>query len=171
MRFRIGWLRRSLVRAYPILLVPIPSFCSLLRTSIAREHVAEPLAIAFASIGGLVLNPLSMMATRSGMLFSVQGFAAQIDEVGTGIFFVAIYVWAVVACPGSVRKKLIGLLMDASSIRVLNPARALSVMYVGRYSPDFFETAPLLVWQSLMILAALLVRIYWTGRFVGVAQD
>ena len=163
-------LRAPLVRAYLIFFVCVVSFYTLLRTSILRDYVAEPLAVAFATIGGLALNILSLKATVSGTMLRIDGFAAQIDDVCTGIFVVAIYLSAVLAYPSRPGEKLKGFLLGASAILVLNMIRVVSLMYIGRYFPALFEAAHLLVWQSLIIFSALLVWIYWTERFVGASQ-
>ncbi len=162
--------RLILAKAYVIFFACILSFYTLLRTSVVREYLADPLAVAFASVGGLALNLLSLKATASGTLLRVEGFSATIDDVCTGIFVVAIYLSAVLAFPSRAGEKLKGLLIGASVILILNMVRVVSLMYIGRYFPEFFETAHLLVWQSLIIFSALLVWIYWTERFVGAPQ-
>jgi exosortase H (IPTLxxWG-CTERM-specific) len=166
---RLG-VRKPLARAYVTFFVCIVVFYTLLRTSIMREFIGQPLARAFASIGGFVLNLLALKATASGTSLQVEGFAVRIDDVCTGIFIVAIYLSAVLAYPSRAKEKLKGLLLGASAILFLNLIRVVSLMYIGRYFPAFFETAHLLVWQSLIIFAALLVWLYWTQRFVGVPQ-
>ncbi len=162
--------RLILVKAYVIFFACLLSFFTLLRMNMFHDYVAEPLAVAFTTIGGLALNLLSMKATASGTMLRVDGFAAQIDDVCTGIFVVSIYLSAVLAYPSRGGEKLKGLLLGASTILVLNLIRVVSLMYIGRYLPQFFETAHLLVWQSLIIFSALVVWIYWTERFVGAPQ-
>ena len=162
--------RLSLMKAYAVFCVCLVTFYTLLRTRVVHDFAAEPLAMALTSLGGLVLNVLSMKATASGTLLSVEGFAARIDDVCTGIFVVAIYLSVVPAYPSQAVQKLKGFLLGASVILILNLLRVISLMYIGRYAPAFFETAHLLVWQSLIIFTALLVWIYWTERFVGAPQ-
>jgi exosortase H (IPTLxxWG-CTERM-specific) len=159
-----------MVRASIIFLVCITVFFTLLRTSIMREIIGQPLALAFAAVSGFILNLLSLKATASGTLLQVEGFAAQVDDVCTGIFVVAIYFSAVLAYPSRMKEKLKGLLLGASVILSLNLIRVVSLMYIGRYFPSFFEVAHLLIWQSLIIFAALLIWIYWTERFVSAPQ-
>ncbi|MBI2883493.1 MAG: exosortase H [Candidatus Methylomirabilis oxyfera] len=163
-------LSKPIVRAYIIFLVCIISSYTLLRTSIMREIIGQPLALAFTAVGGFVLNLLSLKATASGTVLQVEGFAARIDDVCTGIFVVAIYLSAVLAYPSRATEKLKGLALGASVILSLNLVRVVSLMYVGRYFPSFFETAHLLIWQSLIIFFALLVWLYWTARFVSAPQ-
>jgi exosortase H (IPTLxxWG-CTERM-specific) len=167
---RPGRATALLVRAYVIFFVCTLSLYTLLRTSMLREYVARPLAEGLASVSGLVLNLLSIKAVASGTLLQVEGFAAQIDDVCTGIFVVAIYLSAVLAYPSRATEKLRGLLLGASVILSLNLIRVVSLMYIGRCFPSFFEAAHLLIWQSLIIFAALLAWIYWTERFVGAPQ-
>ncbi len=163
-------LRVPLVKAYLIFFVCVVSFYTLLRTSMLRDYVAQPLAVAFATISGRALNLLSLRATASGTMLRIDGFAAQIDDVCTGIFVVAIYLSAVLAYPSRPGEKLKGFLLGASAILILNMIRVVSLMYIGRYFPTLFEAAHLLVWQSLIIVSALLMWIYWTERFVGASQ-
>lgn len=162
--------RRPLIKAYVIFFVCIVSFYTLLRTSVSREYLAQPLAVVFASASGLVLNLLSFRATASGTLLKVEGFGVQIDDVCTGIFVVAIYLSAVLAYPSRSTEKVKGFVLGASVIFTLNVIRVMSLVYIGRYFPAFFETAHLLVWQSLIIFSALLVWLYWTERFVSASQ-
>ena len=161
---------KPLIRAYVIFFVCILSFYTLLRTSMMREYIGQPLAMAFATVSGLVLNLLSLKATASGTLLQVEGFAARIDDVCTGIFVVAIYLSAVLAYPSGSTEKVKGFVLGASAIFTLNLIRVISLMYIGLYLPQYFETAHLLIWQSLIIFSALLVWIYWTERFVGAPQ-
>ncbi|MBZ0168980.1 membrane protein [Candidatus Methylomirabilis lanthanidiphila] len=161
---------KTLIRAYLTFFVCIVVLYTLLRTSVMRELIGQPLAMAFTVVSGLVLNLLSLKATASGTLLQVEGFAARIDDVCTGIFVVAIFVSAVMAYPSRMKEKLKGFLLGASVIFSLNLIRVVSLMYIGRYFPTFFETAHLLIWQSLVIFAALLAWLYWTERFVGAPQ-
>lgn len=169
MEWRLG-LSKPVVRAYITFLVCIIVLYTLLRISIMREIIGQPLARAFAAVSGFILNLLALKATVSGTILQVEGFAAQIDDVCTGIFVVAIYLSAVLAYPSRVKEKLKGLLLGTSVILSLNLIRVVSLMYIGRYFPSLFEVAHLLIWQSLIIFAALLVWIYWTERFVSAPQ-
>ncbi|WP_337287513.1 exosortase H [Candidatus Methylomirabilis sp.] len=162
--------RKPVVRAYATFLVCIVLLYTLLRTNVMREIIGQPLALAFAVVSGFILNLLSLQATTSGTILRIEGFAAQIDDVCTGIFVVAIYLSAVLAYPSRVKEKLKGLLLGVSVILTLNLIRVVSLMYIGRFFPSFFETAHLLVWQSLIIFFALLVWLYWTARFVSVPK-
>jgi exosortase H (IPTLxxWG-CTERM-specific) len=161
---------KPLIRAYAIFFVCTLSFYTLLRTSMLREYIARPLAEGLALLSGFALNLLSLKATASGTILRVEGFAAQIGDVCTGIFVVAIYLAAVLAYPSRAGEKLKGLLLGASTILLLNVIRVISLIYIGRYFPAFFETAHLLVWQSLIIFSALLAWLYWTERFVSASQ-
>jgi len=162
--------RVPLVRAYVVFIVSVLTLYTLLRTSMFHDYMAQPVAVAFAMISGHALNLLSLKATATGTLLSVEGFAAQIDDVCTGIFVIAIYLSAVLAYPSRPGEKLKGFLLGASAILILNMMRVVSLMYIGRYFPTLFEAAHLVVWQSLIIFSALLVWIYWTERFVGAPQ-
>lgn len=162
--------RRRLIVAYLTFVGWLLVFYTLLRTSALREFVAQPLAEGLALLSGLALNLLSLKATVSGTILRLEGFAAQIGDVCTGVFVVAVYFAAVLAYPSRAGEKLKGLLLGASTILLLNLIRVISLIYIGCYLPALFETAHLLVWQSLIIFSALLTWLYWTERFVSVSQ-
>lgn len=159
-----------LVRAYVIFFVCTFSLYTLLRTSMLREYVARPLAEWLASLSAFALTPLSLKATASGTILRVEGFAAQIDDVCTGIFVVAVYLAAVLAYPSRTGEKLKGFLLGVATIPCLNVIRIISLVYIGRNFPALFETAHLLIWQSLIIFFALLVWLYWTERVITVPR-
>ena len=169
-RHVLNELRWSVIWTYGVFLGCLLFLFTVLRTSVVREYVAQPLALVVTLISVWVLNLFSLKATASGTVLSVEGFAARVDDVCTGIFVVAIYASAVLAYPSRAKEKLKGLLLGVSVILSLNLIRVVSLMYIGRYFPSFFETAHLLIWQSLIIFAALLAWIYWTERFVSVPQ-
>lgn len=163
--------RWSVISAYGVFFGCLLFLYTVLRTSAVREYVAQPLAAVVAFLSGWVLNLLSFKATASGTVLSVEGFTARVDDVCTGIFVAAIYASAVLAYPSRVKEKLKGLCLGVSAILFLNLIRVISLMYIGRHFPSFFETAHLLVWQSLIIFATLVVWLYWTQRFVGAPQQ
>lgn len=162
--------RRRLIGAYGLFFGWVLLFYTLLRTSTLHEFIARPLAEGLASVSALALNLLSLKVTASGPILRVEGFAAQIGDVCTGIFVVAVYLAAVLAYPSRAGEKLKGLLLGASTILLLNLIRVISLIYIGRFFPALFEPAHLVVWQSLIIFSALLVWLYWTERFVSVSQ-
>ena len=71
---------------------------------------------------------------------------------------------AMLAFPASWQAKLTGIILGALVLSAMNLVRMVSLVYIGLYVPQWLEVAHLLVWQSVMILAGILVWLLWLGR-------
>ena len=78
-----------------------------------------------------------------------------------------IFTAAVIYFPSSLKEKLLGLIIGLAGIFVINQIRLVSLFYIGAYAPGIFETAHLLVWQSLMILLAIGLWLIWAYKYVS----
>ena len=78
---------------------------------------------------------------------------------------VMILLWsAVLAFPVSRAWKLVGILVGAGAIQGLNFFRFISLFYLGQYSLSWFEFAHLYLWETLIMLDALIVFGLWVRR-------
>ena len=68
---------------------------------------------------------------------------------------------AVLAFPGSPRKKALGILIGSVAIFATNLARITTLYLIGRHYPRFFNAAHLEVWPVLIILLAVLMWLAW----------
>jgi exosortase H (IPTLxxWG-CTERM-specific) len=69
-----------------------------------------------------------------------------------------------IAFPGSRTRKLTGLVVGAAAIQGLNFLRFISLFYLGQYSLSWFEFAHLYLWETLILLDALIVFGFWVRR-------
>jgi exosortase/archaeosortase family protein len=119
-----------------------------------------------ARITGYLLNITGGGVEVIDTVVSSSQFAFQIVDLCTAIMPMMIFAAAVLAFPSKIKEKTIGLLLGLVGIFVVNQIRLVSLWYIGIYIPDIFETAHLLVWQSLMILLAIGLWLIWVYRYV-----
>jgi archaeosortase B (VPXXXP-CTERM-specific) len=103
-------------------------------------------------------------------LVSSPQFAFQIVDLCTAVMPMLILTAAILAFPSRVKEKLIGLAVGLVGIFLVNQVRLVSLYFIGAYAPSIFETAHLLVWQSLMILLAIGLWLIWVFKYVRPAS-
>ena len=108
--------------------------------------------------------------TVSGTLLISDNFVANIVAECTAIGPIILYIGAVVAYPASKRAKLAGVAAGAVVLTAVNLVRIISLFWIGEAYPEYLDVAHLLVWQSAIILLAIIMWLLWAGRLSGAAQ-
>jgi exosortase/archaeosortase family protein len=119
-----------------------------------------------AAITGILLNLTGRGVNVMDTVVSSPQFAFQIVDLCTAVMPMMIFTAAVIAYPSRVKEKVIGLVIGLIGIFLINQVRLVSLFYIGAYVPGIFETAHLLVWQSLMILLAIGLWLIWAYKYV-----
>ncbi len=101
-----------------------------------------------------------------GTIVTSKVFSAEIITECTAIFPIMIFLAAVIAYPSRWKQKLWGIVLGVPAILFVNLIRLVSLFYIGYWFPSIFETAHLLVWQSLIIFFAVLFWLIWVELFV-----
>ena len=81
-----------------------------------------------------------------------------------GIEPTQLLVAAVLATPVAWVVRLLGALLCAALLQILNYARLLSLYYAASFAPDSFDTLHIRVWQPLFLLGAALLFVAWMRR-------
>jgi exosortase H (IPTLxxWG-CTERM-specific) len=105
-----------------------------------------------------------------GTIVTSKVFSAEIITECTAIFPLMIFLAAVIAYPSRWKQKLWGIVLGVPAILFMNLIRLVSLFYIGYWFPSVFETAHLLVWQSLIIFFAVLFWLVWVEIFVHRGQ-
>jgi len=105
-----------------------------------------------------------------GTIVTSKVFSAEIITECTAIFPIMIFLAAVIAYPSRWKQKLWGIVLGVPAIVFVNLIRLVSLFYIGYWFPSIFETAHLLVWQSLIIFFAVLFWLVWVELFVHRGQ-
>jgi exosortase/archaeosortase family protein len=82
---------------------------------------------------------------------------------------IIILMCALVAYPSPVRRIGVGIAIGAPLLWALNLVRTTSLFLIGAARPGLFDTAHYLIWQPLMILAAIIVWLVWVERYASAA--
>jgi exosortase H (IPTLxxWG-CTERM-specific) len=93
-----------------------------------------------------------------------KGFSMEVRDGCNGVNVVVLLWAAILAYPSNMKWKLTGLAGGLAAIQILNLFRLISLYYLGQYSPPLFEFAHLYLWETLIIIDALVVFGIWTKR-------
>lgn len=72
---------------------------------------------------------------------------------------------AMIAFPSTLRSRLTGLLVSSVAIQVLNLVRVSSLIWLGEHHRQTFDVVHVAVWQTIVILAAVSMFVFWSLRF------
>ena len=112
------------------------------------------------------LRLLGANGRAHGSLVKSSLFSAHIILECTAAYVITIYLAAVVAYPCRWRSKMLGVVLGVPSLVLANQMRLLGLFYVGYRRPDLFETAHLVVSQSLMVFATVVIWLVWVTQWV-----
>jgi len=127
--------------------------------------IRDVLPPLIAKLTGFLVSLFGTEAVVSGITVSSATFSVEIISACTGVFPTIIFISAVLAYPCKLKGKLIGIGLGIPTIFLVNLVRMVSLFYVGVYLPQIFEATHLLFWQSLMIIAAVLLWLFWVQMF------
>jgi exosortase/archaeosortase family protein len=119
-----------------------------------------------ANITGIMLNLTGRGVTVNDLVVTSPQFSFKIVDLCTAIMPMMIFTAAVLAFPSRLKEKSMGLIIGLFGIFIINQIRLVSLFYIGIYVPGIFETAHLLIWQSLMILVAIGLWLIWVYKYV-----
>jgi archaeosortase B (VPXXXP-CTERM-specific) len=119
-----------------------------------------------ADITGFLLNLAGRGVVVKDTLVTSPQFSFMIVDLCTAVMPMLILTAAILAFPSSIKEKILGLLIGLPGIFIVNQVRLVSLFFIGAYAPGIFETAHLLVWQSLMILLAIGLWLIWVYKYV-----
>jgi archaeosortase B (VPXXXP-CTERM-specific) len=110
---------------------------------------------ATASLLAWSLSLFGLSARADGSLVMSSLCSVKIIRECTAVHPIAIFCAAVVAYPLSWRARLLGLAAGSPILLLVNQVRLVSLCYIDRWYPSALETAHMVVWQSLIVLTAL----------------
>lgn len=81
-----------------------------------------------------------------------------------------LFIGAVVAYPSSMKAKGIGIALGIVVLTAINLVRIINLFLIGSAYPQYLEIAHLLVWQTAIILSAIILWLIWVER-LAIARD
>lgn len=161
--------KRPELRFLVVFLVVLAASFVLLSWRPVNDGLVEPFTGGVARASGVALRLVGEDITRSGTILRSSSFAVNIRNGCNGVEAMVILLAAILAYPAPWRARLIGLALGTIVIQVVNLIRVVALFLTGAYLPRFFDSSHTLVWQSVVILVALLVWVFWAKRFAHAA--
>jgi len=116
------------------------------------------------------LNLFGASTSVSGTVLSSDSFAVNIVAECTSIGPLLLFAGAVLAFPAPLRAKGYGWLLGLVVLTAINVIRIMSLFWIGSAFPQYLNVAHLLVWQTAMILLAIILWLFWVER-IAHARD
>lgn len=132
-----------------------------------NDHVVVPFTAGIASVSTWTLEALGQEILRDGTRVSSSGFAVDIENGCNGVEALIIFLAATLSFPAPWKARLAGLALGIVGIQVVNLVRVVALFLTGVYFPSFFDSSHTVVWQSVVILFAVLLWIFWAQRFAA----
>lgn len=135
-----------------------------LLTPFARPAVAR-FSTGLVSVSRTLIGVAGGRATAAGTVLSspANGFAVEMKDGCNGIDVMVLLWSAVLAFPATWAMKAVGLLIGSAAIQGVNFLRFISLFYLGQYNTALFEFAHLYLWETLIMVDALVVFWLWAA--------
>jgi exosortase H (IPTLxxWG-CTERM-specific) len=156
--------RRPEVRFLVVFLLVLGASFALLAWRPVNDHLVEPFTSLIARASGVTLQAIGQDVTRHGTVLRSPEFAVNIRNGCNGVEAMVILLAAIFAYPAPWKARLLGLGLGALVIQAVNLVRVVGLFLTGAYFPRLFDSSHTLVWQSVVILVALLVWLFWAQR-------
>lgn len=123
-----------------------------------------------ALISSGILNLFGQNTIVAGTTVQSSVFGISVVTACTGIFITGLFLIAVVALPARWTVKLLGMGIGIGGIFLVNILRLVSLYFIGVHWPAFLDQAHQLIWQSLLIVIAVALWLFWAGRWAYDSQ-
>ena len=104
----------------------------------------------------------------NGTILSSGSFAVDIVAECTAVGPLVLFVGAVFAYPATFGARAIGVSAGLVALTLVNLVRIISLFLIGSAYPEYLEIAHLLVWQTAIILFAIVLWLLWVTKVAGV---
>ena len=137
------------------------------------QQLVQPWTDLVARASTVVIRAFDGEAQSVGkMVYSTRtGFAMTIEAGCNGVEAMLVLLAGILAYPAAWRWKVAGLAIGFVAIQALNIVRIASLFYLGQWSERWFEFAHLYLWQTLIMLDALVVWLLWIRNAPGAAAQ
>lgn len=109
----------------------------------------------------VALRAIGAEVTLDGRFLTSPRFSLEVIRECTALQTILLFLAAVLAHPAGFRAKLAGVLLGVPSLVVINILRVVSLFLLGQRRPEAVEIVHVVVWQSLLVFAVVLLWIVW----------
>jgi exosortase H (IPTLxxWG-CTERM-specific) len=140
-------------------------FFAIIALNPVHEHVIVPLTAAGAQATAVLLRTANEPVAVAGTIIRSQRFALDVRNGCNGVEAMLLLAAAILAFPATLRSRVIGLVAGSVAIQILNLVRVGSLVWLGEHHRDLFDFVHVGVWQSIIILAAVSMFVFWSLKF------
>jgi exosortase H (IPTLxxWG-CTERM-specific) len=137
---------------------------SLIAWKPVNDHVIEPFTAGIAKASGATLVAIGQPVAMQGTVIRGPRFAVNIRNGCNGVEAMIIFLGAILAFPGPWSWRLKGLVLGVVAIQAVNLVRVVALYLTGAYFPALFDSSHTVIWQTVVILFAVLLWLWWAGR-------
>lgn len=119
------------------------------------------LAIVLADVSGIALEFLGIPVSLDGAVIGASGFLAVIAQQCTAIELLLVFSALALVCPVSLKARAWALLLGIPALCLLNLVRVISLLLIGIGFPQHLDMAHLVIWQTIMVVAAFTMWLLW----------
>jgi exosortase H (IPTLxxWG-CTERM-specific) len=130
-----------------------------------NDGFVEPFTAGIAKVSAKILDLLGQETTMNGTRVYGRNFAVDIENGCNGIEAMIIFLSATLSFPASWKARMTGLVIGAIGIQIVNLVRVVALFLTGVYFPSLFDSSHTVVWQTVVILFAVLLWIFWAQRY------
>jgi exosortase/archaeosortase family protein len=153
--------KRPILRFVLVFALLTAAFNILYYTKLARSDIFRSYLNANALVAAAVLRGLGTEASASDGVLSGGSFVMKIAVGCDALQPIALFCFAVLASPLPLRFKLPGLLAGTVALLALNIVRIATLFWTGIHAPRVFEILHVDIWQTIFIIAALMLWVLW----------
>ena len=161
------WRARPEVRFLAVFLLVLAASFTLLAWTPVNDHVVEPFTGWVAVASGVGLQLVGQDVTRQGTMLRSPDFAVNIQNGCNGVEAMVILLAAILAFPATWKARLLGLGIGIAGIQLVNLVRVIALFLTGAYLPRFFDSSHTVVWQTIVIAAAVVLWLFWARRYAA----
>jgi exosortase H (IPTLxxWG-CTERM-specific) len=152
--------RRFLLR----FVLAVALFYGIVAVRPVNDAVIEPFTRAIARAAALPLRAIGESVAVSGTILRSPRFAVSVQNGCNGIEALIVLAAAVVAFPAGVRSKFAIIAAGFAIIEAVNLLRVVSLFWLGAHHPAAFETFHAAIWQTAIVILALVIFVLWSRR-------
>ena len=130
-----------------------------------NERIVVPFTHGVVTATAAVLRVAQQPVDVDGTVLRTSHFALDVRNGCNGVEAVMVLAAAMLAFPATLRSRVTGLVAGTAAIQILNVVRVASLVWLGEHHREFFDFVHVGVWQSIVILSAVSMFVFWSWKF------
>lgn len=141
------------------------AFYILIAVPAVNDHVIVPFTEVVVRTAAAILRVMREPIVIGGTVIRTPGFALDVRNGCNGVEAMMLLASAMIAFPATFRSRLSGLLVTSVAVQLLNLIRVSSLVWMGEHHRHAFDVVHVAVWQTVVILAAVSMFLFWSLKF------